>query len=213
MLPKWCHSKQRERQMRTPRVRMHLCKYEIIMFDPNIHSKSSFSTVSFSPFISSFHPYLSFIPNSYCFQIATKKPGWHNEKLRKNNEWFFLFLKKITFQWWSAISGLQKKQLYMESGRNQIQEMKAWGSDGQIVCLGNRVLGGLSTNEERRREMEDSLGKKEKKQREEEGSWTLLSVRMCVWCSVRHTACFHVMCLTVLSVLISFVWHFVFPHF
>lgn len=86
--------------MRTPRVRMHLCKYEIIMFDPNIHSKSSFS---------SFHPYLSFNPNSYCFQIATKKPGWHNEKLRKNNEWFFLFLKKITFQWWSAISGLQKK--------------------------------------------------------------------------------------------------------
>lgn len=38
------------------------------------------------------------------------------------------------------------------------------------MCLGNRVLGGLSTNEERHREMEDSLRKKEKKQREEEGS-------------------------------------------
>jgi len=49
-------------KLRTPRVHMHLCKYEII-FDPNTHCKSSFSTVSLSSFILPFHRSLSFIPN------------------------------------------------------------------------------------------------------------------------------------------------------
>ncbi len=55
------------------------------------------------------------------------------------------------------------------------------------MCLGNRVLGGLSTNEERRREMEDSLGKKEKAKRggRELNASQCKNVR--IWRSVHHT--------------------------
>lgn len=100
---------------------------------------------------------------------------WENEEKVIRD----LLRTKWTFQTRVCCKWITKqKTVYGNRDATKNQEMKAWGSDGQIVCLGNRVLGGWSTNEERRREMEDSLGKKEKRQREEEGSWTLLSVRI-----------------------------------